>query len=233
VGTSGEAGAALPRHPRHPTCPSGWESQNPRASRVGRDLGRSSGPTSSPPLGETTRHAVPPRPGDPAWVPGEVVPVKDCSHRGKRLSHTEEPGASRRHLRFGAGSSPRWGARRKSPAPGPARWDPSLPWGGCRRPGGGGRTQDGVSGTERAPTSSQVPAEKDEGTSSSPETHSVPGFGCNLPRFGSQAAPEHFACWITESLQLEKTSEIIKPNRHRNPTTPAKPCPKVPHPDVF
>ena len=32
---------------------------------------------------------------------------------------------------------------------------------------------------------------------------------------------------ITESLRLEKTSEIIESNRHPNPTTPTKPCPEV------
>jgi len=34
---------------------------------------------------------------------------------------------------------------------------------------------------------------------------------------------------ITESLRLEKTSQIIKSNRHPNTTMPAKPCPEVPH----
>jgi len=34
---------------------------------------------------------------------------------------------------------------------------------------------------------------------------------------------------IIEPLRLEKTSKLIK----SNPTTPAKPCPQVPHPHVF
>ena len=38
---------------------------------------------------------------------------------------------------------------------------------------------------------------------------------------------------IMESLRLEKTSRIIKSNRHPNPTTPAKPCPEGPHPHLF
>jgi len=32
---------------------------------------------------------------------------------------------------------------------------------------------------------------------------------------------------------LEKTSEIIQPNGQPITTTPAKPCPKVPHPHIF
>jgi len=38
---------------------------------------------------------------------------------------------------------------------------------------------------------------------------------------------------IIESLRFEKTSKIIKSNRHLNTTMPAKPCPKVPHLHVF
>jgi len=38
---------------------------------------------------------------------------------------------------------------------------------------------------------------------------------------------------ITESLRLEMTSKIVKPNRQPNTTMPAKPRPKVPHPHVF
>lgn len=45
-----------------------------------------------------------------------------------------------------------------------------------------------------APTSSQGPAGKDGGARSSPEAHNVPSFGCDLPRFGSQAVPEHLLC---------------------------------------
>ena len=38
---------------------------------------------------------------------------------------------------------------------------------------------------------------------------------------------------ITESLKLEKTSEIIRSNHQPNTTVPAKPCPEVPHLHVF
>jgi len=38
---------------------------------------------------------------------------------------------------------------------------------------------------------------------------------------------------VIESLRLEKTSKIIKSNRHPNTTMPAKPCPEVPHLHVF
>ena len=38
---------------------------------------------------------------------------------------------------------------------------------------------------------------------------------------------------IVESLWLEKTSKIIKSNRQPNTTTPAKPCPEVPHLHMF
>jgi len=38
---------------------------------------------------------------------------------------------------------------------------------------------------------------------------------------------------IVESLRLEKTSKIVSPSRHPNPTMPAKPCPEVPHPHGF
>jgi len=38
---------------------------------------------------------------------------------------------------------------------------------------------------------------------------------------------------IREPLRLKKTSKIITSNHHPNPTTPAKPRPKVPHPQVF
>jgi len=36
-----------------------------------------------------------------------------------------------------------------------------------------------------------------------------------------------------ESLRLEKTSEIIKSNRHPITTMPDKPCSQVPHPHGF
>jgi len=38
---------------------------------------------------------------------------------------------------------------------------------------------------------------------------------------------------IIESLKLEKTSKIIKSNRHPTTTMPAKPCPEVPRLHVF
>jgi len=45
---------------------------------------------------------------------------------------------------------------------------------------------------------------------------------------GWQGAGSH-----TESLRLEKASKIITSSHHPNPTTPAKPCPQVPHPHLF
>jgi len=38
---------------------------------------------------------------------------------------------------------------------------------------------------------------------------------------------------IIKSLRLEKTSKITKSNHQPNTTTPAKPCPEVPHLHVF
>jgi len=38
---------------------------------------------------------------------------------------------------------------------------------------------------------------------------------------------------ITESLMLEKTSKIIKPNGQPITTVPTKPCPEEPHLHVF
>jgi len=38
---------------------------------------------------------------------------------------------------------------------------------------------------------------------------------------------------LIESWRLEKTSQIIKSNRHPNTILPAKPCPKVPHRHVL
>ena len=34
---------------------------------------------------------------------------------------------------------------------------------------------------------------------------------------------------VIESLRLEKTTKILKPNHHPNTPMPAKPCPEVPH----
>jgi len=42
-------------------------------------------------------------------------------------------------------------------------------------------------------------------------------------------APEGCIHRITESLRLEKTSKIIRSNRHPNTPMPGKPCPEVPH----
>ena len=39
--------------------------------------------------------------------------------------------------------------------------------------------------------------------------------------------------WITKSLRLEKISKVINSNHQPNTTMPAKPCPEVPHLNVF
>ena len=61
-----------------------------------------------------------------------------------------------------------------------------------------------------------------------------PALPCRLgsallvqPRVGQEIVE------ITEPLRLEKTSKIIRSNRHPNTPTPAKPCPEVPHPHGF
>jgi len=56
------------------------------------------------------------------------------------------------------------------------------------------------------------------------------GPGSLALRFTSLLTPSYR---IIESLRLEKTSKVIKSNRHPNPTMPAKPYPEVPCLHVF
>jgi len=60
------------------------------------------------------------------------------------------------------------------------------------------------------------------------------------PKPATQQAPQHGEGGtgqhhdrITESLRLEKTSEITISNHQPNPTVPAKPCPEMSHPHGF
>ena len=54
----------------------------------------------------------------------------------------------------------------------------------------------------------------------------------NLPKH--MISPSlHEVVEFTESLRLEKTSKIIKSSYQPITTTPAKPCPEVPHLHVF
>ena len=55
----------------------------------------------------------------------------------------------------------------------------------------------------------------------------------NHQRQRAEPMPFSSVCRITESLRLEKTSQAIKSNHDPNTTMPAKPCPQVPHLQVF
>jgi len=56
---------------------------------------------------------------------------------------------------------------------------------------------------------------------------------CSLDRDSLPRIIESSNHRTTESLRLEKTSQITKSNHHPNTTMPAEPCPQVPHLRTF